>query len=323
MVLGGSGGLGCRITLRKEAEVVAKSASVEASPVLKSLRLLTHLARSRDPLALADLSRALTLPKATAYRLAHKLEDLGFVRKNPLTLRYSVGPTFEDVALSALRSGGGTNRRRVLMDDLSERLGVRTNFAVLKAGKLTLVEWVESSSPVRIDLKADIQVPAHCSASGKLLMAFGPDYLRERFLDAAPFRALTKSTITSAEALKRELATIRRRGYAEDNQEFLVGICCLAVPVRNSSGEVVAGLGVMAPSHDFPLTKARQSLGLIQACAEAISAESGWGASPPEMTWGGHRASAPPISRLKSPNEKRGEAEPTAAKPAHRRGPSA
>lgn len=161
------------------------------------------------------------------------------------------------------------------MDQLCERLGVRVNFCVLKSGKLTFVEWVDSSSPVRIDLKPGVPVPVHASASGKLLMAFAPEQVRERFLATGPFHAFTRSTITSAEAMRRELALIRRRGHAEDHQEFLSGISCLAVPVRNRSGEVVAGLGVMAPAHDFPLAQARQNLSLIRACADAISADAG------------------------------------------------
>jgi IclR family transcriptional regulator, acetate operon repressor len=187
-----------------------------------------------------------------------------------------VGPALEDVSLLALRNGARTNMRRLLMEDLAERLGVRVNFAVLKSGKLMLVEWVDSVSLIRVDLNSGTKVPAHCSASGKLLMAFAPDGIREQFLKSAPFAALTKSTITTARALERELAAIRRRGYSEDDQEFLPGVCCLAVPVRNVTGDVVAGLAVMAPEISFSLATARRHLPDLRACADAISEEYGW-----------------------------------------------
>jgi len=138
------------------------------------------------------------------------------------------------------------------------------------------VEWVESVSVIRVDLTAETPVPAHCSASGKLLMAFAPEAIRERFLKSAPFKALTKSTITSAKGLEREFEAIRRRGYSEDNQEFLPGVCCLAVPVRNGAGDAVAGLALMAPAISFSLAKARQHLPELRSCADAISAEYGW-----------------------------------------------
>lgn len=247
------------------------------SPVRKALLLLVHLARSPEAVPLAELSRALDLPKPTSHRLALMLAELGFVEKDPLTTRYSIGPAFEGIALNALRNGAGSSARRVLMDGLSERLGVRTNFVVLKAGKLLYVEWVESTSTLRVDLRPGLQIPVHCSASGKLLMAFAPEGLRKRFLNTAPFRAYTRSTITTARAFARELNLIRRRGYSEDDQEFIAGVCCLAVPVRDHSGEVVAGLAVMAPEASFPLTKARQHLADIRGCADAISATLGWG----------------------------------------------
>lgn len=251
--------------------------SLENSPVRKALLLLDHLARSPRSVSLAELSRALDLPKATSHRLALMLAELGFVQKDPISARYTIGPGFEDIALNALRNGAGSSPRRSLMDGLSERLGVRTNFVVLKAGKLLYVEWVESTSTLRVDVRPGTQIPVHCSASGKLLMAFAPESLRERFLKTAPFQAYTKNTITTARALARELDAIRRRGYAEDDQEFIPGVCCLAVPVRDHSGEVVAGLAVMAPEVTFPLSKARQHLTDIRECAQAISSSLGWG----------------------------------------------
>jgi len=258
-----------------------RSCANEKSPVLKALRLLEHLAHSGERVSLADLSRNLLLPKATSHRLATMLEREGFIDKDPVTLRYSLGSHFENMALIALRNGATANLRRRLMEELAERIGVRTNFAVLKSGKLMLVEWVESVSLIRIDLKPGTQVPAHCSASGKLLLAFGPDAVREQFLKGAPYKALTSATITSSRALARELALIRRQGFAEDRQEFLPGVCCLAVPVRNAGGDVVAGLALMAPEMSFPLKQVRRHLPELQACADAISAGYGWRPSQP------------------------------------------
>jgi IclR family transcriptional regulator, acetate operon repressor len=255
------------------------SCATEKSPVLKALRLLEHLAHSDEQVSLADLSRKLLLPKATSHRLARMLERDGFVNKDPVTLRYSLGSHFENIALSALRNSASANRRRQLMEELAERLGVRINFAVIKSGQLMLVEWVNSVSLIRIDLKPGTQVPAHCSASGKLLLAFSPDVVRKQFLKLAPFKSLTAATITSAKALARELALIRRRGYAEDRQEFLAGVCCLAVPVRNAEGEVVAGLALMAPEISLPLRQARRHLPELRACADAISESYGWSRS--------------------------------------------
>lgn len=252
------------------------AAAPDKSPILKALRLLTHIAGSSGPLALAELSRTLKLPKPTTHRLARTLENSGFVQRDPLTRRYQIGSRFEDVALSALRHGASHGTRRLLMNELSERLDARINLVVLKAGNLSFVEWVESTSPLRVDIKAGMPMPVHCSASGKLLLAFGPPAVRERIFRAAPLHAHTKNTITSARALARELDTIRRRGHSEDDQELLPGVNCLAVPVHNRSGMVVAGLAVMAPVASHPLDKLRRHVADLRICAAHISAELGW-----------------------------------------------
>jgi len=248
----------------------------DRSPVLKALRLLAHLAANKEPVALADLSRALKLPKPTAYRLARSIESAGFVYKDPLTRRYRVGAAFEDLAVSALRYGAGHAPRQLLMNGLAERLGVRVNLVVLKAGNLSYVEWVESTAPLRVDIRNSAPVAVHCSASGKLLLAFGSDELREHVLRSAPFAAYTKKTITSRRTLAREFEKIRGRGFAEDNQELLPGVNCLAVPIYNRAREAVAGLAVMAPVASMPLEKIRSHLPEIRECATAISKELGW-----------------------------------------------
>ena len=246
------------------------------SPVLKALKLFAYVAQAADPPMLAELSRAIDLPKPTSYRLASILEGAGYIYKDPRTLRYSVGPRFEDVALSCLRNGGAGGARRLAMEDLAKRLGSRVNFVVLRAGELAFVEWVDSTSALRVDLRPEIPVPIHCSASGKLLMAHASEDLRARFLKSGPFRAHTRQTITTSRALKQEFERIRAQGYGEDDQEFIMGVNCLAVPVRNDADEVVAALATMAPVASLPLARAREHLPELRRCAEEISATLGW-----------------------------------------------
>lgn len=254
-------------------ETISSAGDAEKSPVMKALRLLTHVAGHREPVALAEMARALQLPKPTTFRLAAVLEGAGFLHKDPLTKRYLVGTHFEDVAFSAMRNGAGHGARRLMLDELAERIGARINVAVLKSGKLLLVEWVESSAPLRIDLTPETHIPVHCSASGKLMAAFGSAKLQESFLRAAPYKGLTRKTIVSGKAMARELAEIRRRGFAEDNEEFLAGVNCLAVPVRNAAGDVVATVAAMAPVMLLPLPKLRRHVPELLECATRISEE--------------------------------------------------
>ena len=122
-----------------------------------------------------------------------------------------------------------------------------------------------------MDFKPGSRVPIHCTANGKLLLAFAPRRRRERLLSSISLERYTRNTLTERAALHRELLEIRRRGYAEDNEEFLVGVCCLAVPVKDHRGRAVAGLAVSSPSARFPLEKARSYLPDLRACAEQLT----------------------------------------------------
>jgi DNA-binding IclR family transcriptional regulator len=259
-------------------ETLALDGRAANSAVIRALKLLAHIARSQEPVALAALSRALGLPKPTAHRLVRKLESIGFVQRDPLTRRYLVASLFEDVSLSALRHGAGQSARRRVMDRLAQRLGARINLVVLRSGNLFFVEWVESTTPLRVDIGPANSMPVHCTASGKLLLAFAPLAVREGVLSSAPFPARTKNTLTGARALARELAEIRRRGYSEDHEELLPGVNCLAVPVFNAQGEVVAGLAAMAPTASLPLKKLRTFLPNLREAALSLSQELGGGA---------------------------------------------
>jgi IclR family acetate operon transcriptional repressor len=247
----------------------------DKSPVTKALRLLAHVARCKEPVALAELSRVIGLPKPTTYRLLRTLESAGFVQRDPLTRRHLIGTVFEDVALSVLRHGTGHGTRRLVMDQLAQRLGARINLVVLRSGNVLFVEWVESTSPLRVDIDPTTPMPVHCTASGKLLLAFAPQELRDSVLRSAPFPARTRNTITSARALQAELTEIRRRGHSEDNEELLPGVNCLAVPIFNRDGEVVAGLAAMVPVASVPLAQLRRDLPDLSEAARRISQEIG------------------------------------------------
>ena len=244
-------------------------------PLGKALRILEAVARQPLAVSLAELSDASRLPKPTVHRLAVELERLGLIARDPLTRRFHVGSRLEELAVNAIRKGMAQSSRRVHMERLAEKVGERVNIGVISANKVVYVHWVESAGPLRINVEPGTQIPVHCSANGKLLLAYGPDALREQILASGPFQAYTPRTITTAEALRRELQRIRREGHSEDNEEFIPGVCCIAVPVRNRRGEVVAGLAIMAPSARLPLVKARQHLPDMEACAAAISAELG------------------------------------------------
>lgn len=248
-----------------------------APPLARAVSILEYVVTQEEPPSLAQLSRALELPKPTTHRLANALERVGLLRKDPLTRRYRAGQTLEALAFGAIRAGAGHGARRFQMQALADRVGERVNLGVLVADTAPHVAWADSVSPfregTRLDVDPGLRLPLHCTANGKLLLACAPAASRGAVLGAAPYRGYTRSTITSAGALRAELARIREQDFAEDAEEFIDGVICVAVPVRNRRARAVAGLAIMAPVARLSLARAREYLPELRACADAISRE--------------------------------------------------
>jgi IclR family transcriptional regulator, acetate operon repressor len=247
--------------------------SIQASPVRKAFGLLEHVVRAGAPVSLASLSACLALPKPTAHRLARLLESAGLLEQDPISRRYLVGPSFLDLGLHALLNAPANVHRRRLLERLSEKLGETVNLGVLSGDVVLYLDRVEAAWPLRMDFKPGSRVPFHCTANGKLLAAWARGAVRARLLRPEVFPAYTPRSITTRERLVCELGEIRRRGYSEDDEEFLAGVCCLAVPVRDRRGTVVAGLAVSAPSARFNLERARGFLPDLLHAAEELGAE--------------------------------------------------
>lgn len=241
-----------------------------SSPVLKAISLLERVARAGEPISLAELSATTRLPKPTTHRLAARLERAGLVAKDALTHRYVVGAALVELGFEAIRNAPRRRNRRLILERLSEKLGETVNLAVLSGDEIVYLDRVESSWPLRMDFKPGSRVPVHCTANGKLLLAYAPPAVGDKLLQSLQLTPHTPRTIVRRRELEREVAAIRERGYSEDNEEFLAGVSCLAVPVRGRDGRVLAGLAVSAPSARFDLRRARTHLPDLVAAAEEI-----------------------------------------------------
>ncbi len=249
-----------------------ESRNNDDSPVVRAVRILAAVARGEEAMSLARLSQAVASPKTTVHRLAGILEREDLIARDPITRHYVVARGLHDLALHAMRGAPVHRSREMLLRGLSEEIGETVNLGVLSAGEVIYVERVESAWPLRMDFKPGSRVPIHCTAIGKLLLAFAPRRVRERLIVGVPLKAYTRQTITDVARLREELRITRKRGHSEDNEEFLAGVCCLAVPVRNAQGRVIAGLAVSAPSARFPLERARAEVATLQRFAGLMAA---------------------------------------------------
>ncbi|HEX7007523.1 MAG TPA: IclR family transcriptional regulator [Alphaproteobacteria bacterium] len=238
---------------------------------LALLKQFTHAAPERG---VAELSRALGLDKASVHRQLKALEAEGFVEQGR-DRRYRLG--FAALRLASVRLAQTTlvdvARPHVL--ELWRRTGETVQLSTLDGDGVLYLHILESPQPIRVASRVGEVGPLHCTAAGKVLLAHLPAPRRAALL-ARPLAALTPRTVTDPARLERELATVRARGYALDNEGFIAFLRVAAAPVRDSSGAVVAALAVGGPSIRITPAVLRRLAGQVVAAADAIARELGY-----------------------------------------------
>lgn len=238
--------------------------------IQKALSVLEVVTQEIRPLGLADIARELDLPRQTVHRVVRQLEDLALLRKDPTRERYLAGPRLRALALATISSSQSTRASHAILESLVAQVKETCNLGMLDGHEVIYIDRVECDWPLRVLLKAGSHVPVHCTAIGKLLLAYQTKDARDRILRTAGLRRFTKYTITDPDLLEANLEQIAAQGYSINNQEDAIGLIAMAVPVRDPQGEVIAGLAVHAPEPRFPIAKAIEHLDVFRDAATRI-----------------------------------------------------
>ncbi|HQT64053.1 MAG: hypothetical protein B7Z75_13140 [Acidocella sp. 20-57-95] len=241
-----------------------------AAPSMKAFAFLEAVANAQRPLSILDLSVLLNIPQPTAHRIVHMLVAEGLLVREPGSSRYGPGERLANFSLGLLAASVRSAPRQAILRELSEALGETCNFGVISGNDLVYLDRVESAWPFGLRFEAGSRVPLHCTSMGKLFLSHMPVETRRRLLNVRPLHAYTAATITDPAALTRELETIRKTGISTDNQEFLAGVVCVAVPVQTGSGAVVAALAVSAPVARMSLQQGLQHVPRLREAATKI-----------------------------------------------------
>lgn len=218
---------------------------------VKALALLEAFSYEDRRLSLAELSARTGVPRATAFRLLATLEETGFLVKRGS--EYQLG--FKCFLLSNIAAADLDLRAiaRPFLETLRDSTGETTQMAILQDWRIVYLDRVLSRQAVAyMTSRAGAVLPAYCTGLGKALLAHEPEEAVTSWARRQSFAAYTPTTLTDPDALVADLRTIRERGYAIDDQEREVGVRCVAAPIRDADGRVVAALSAAGPSQRLP-----------------------------------------------------------------------
>ncbi|MEM7057138.1 MAG: IclR family transcriptional regulator C-terminal domain-containing protein [Pseudomonadota bacterium] len=230
----------------------AARSSGQVRSLTRALSIMQNLAASGDGMSLTELSEATDLPPSTTHRLLTTLEAERFVRPDPNGGLWRIGVAAFFVGSAFARSRDTLTLVRPYLRRLMEMSGETANLFVENDGEAICIGQIESRHAMRAITGVGGRVALHTSGAGKALMAHA-DLTRHPMMSGDRALAkITMRTIDSADELMTELKLVARRGYAIDDEEHAVGLRCIASPVFNEFGEVVAAISVSGPTARIP-----------------------------------------------------------------------
>jgi DNA-binding IclR family transcriptional regulator len=241
-------------------------------PSMKAFAFLEAVSRAQRPLSVSEFSAFLNVPQPTAYRIVRALEVENLLAREPGTRRYGPGDRLTRLSLGLLSASVRLAPRRAALEELSKAVGETCNFGILAGTHLMYLDRIEAGWPFGLWFEPGSRLPLHCTSMGKLFLSFLDSEQRQQLLTTSPLHTYTENTITDPIRLEEEFNRIRELGISTDNQEFLAGVICVAVPVRAQNGSVVAALAISAPVARMTLNRALQHAPLLRNAAAKIEA---------------------------------------------------
>ena len=244
------------------------------SSVATAVHLLKAFSEEEVELGISALAKRLGVAKSTAHRLAVTLVGEGMLEQNFENGRYRLGLGLFRLGALVRRRMDVSNEAKTYIADLRERINETVHLAVLDGSEIMYVRNLESRQAIRMRSDLGERKPAYCTAEGHAILA----YQRPEVINAVIKRGLrprTPQTITDPAKLIKALELVRQRGCAIEDEQSEIGMRCIAAPVQNDSGEVVAAVGVAGPVSRLTKKAVLAFLPYVIETAAAISARLG------------------------------------------------
>jgi IclR family acetate operon transcriptional repressor len=252
-------------------EAVTKDGATQ-STLIRGFLIAEKIVQADRPLSSAYLAEALDLPKATVHRIAQQLEEEGLLQRAPGGKRFTGGKRLRELAMATLSNAVIGAPRRAILQALSDEVGETCNLTVLEDNAIVYLDRVETNWPYRIHLPVGSHLPLHCTATGKLFLAYMKPAARRRLLGSLTLKRHTDLTITDAAQLERQLDRITDEGVGYDTGEYLEGMVAVAVPVIGEDGQMCFAIAIHAPSARKSLDELRQYLPTLRHAAARMAA---------------------------------------------------
>lgn len=242
------------------------------------LDILEYAAKQSDGINLKDISESLEIPQASAFRLVKQLVARNYLEEiKEKSGYYRLGLQVLFLSSNISHVSNISKIAKPEMHRLAEETMQTVQLGVLRGNQVMYIEQVLPPASVNITTDPYSLLPINVSAAGKVLLAFMPKVDREAILSNIVFPKRTTRTISDVEEFKNSLVSVRENGYAKDDEEFAIGIGCLASPIFDCNSKCIAAIGITGSIHNY-LSNANQSnlIDLVKKASQNISNKLGY-----------------------------------------------
>ncbi|MFW6381612.1 MAG: IclR family transcriptional regulator [Bacillota bacterium] len=241
----------------------------------RALQVLEVFRLDKPEWGVTEISEELNLYKSNVHNILSTLVHRGFVEKNPLTDKYRLSIKMYELGSIVLENLDLRKTALPYIEKISNKFNETVHLGVLDKNEVISIEQKETAQSLKPTVFIGKRAPLYCTAVGKAILAyFSPEKLEE-FFNNTELKPYTENTITDPNKLKQELKEIRKQGYAVDRNEHEVGINCIAAPIRDYTGKVIASMSVSGPASRLKEKKVPEIAEEVKQATRQISRELG------------------------------------------------
>lgn len=241
----------------------------------KASQVLGLYDREHTEWGVREVATTLGIAKSSAHDLMNSLASAGFLNKTA-DGRYRLGWRLVQLSETLLSTTELRRDARPILEELAAQYRETIHLAILDDTQVVYVDKLEGKQAVRVELTAlGARLYPHCSALGKVLLAYRPEEDVKRILKTNGLPRFTPNTITDTAEFDQLLIKIRKQGYAFDLEEIVMDLCCVGAPIRNHTGQVIAAMSMSLPAYRFHRSQVEYRNAVVRS-AKMISERMGY-----------------------------------------------
>ena len=213
----------------------------------KTFSILDILLQHGSTMHMTEIAEKLGLYPSTIHRILDTLRHWGYVEQDPKTQKYRLGLKLLELGMAKLHQMDLAREATPYLKELVKQCNETVHLGVLEGGEVLYLAKEESSQTIRMISYVGKRAPLHCTALGKVLLTYLSTEERKKILGEKVLPRLTENTITDKRELEKELSKVREQGFALDREENEKDVRCIAAPIRNHQGEVIAAISISSP----------------------------------------------------------------------------